>query len=110
MLENVTITEFGSWGRLSLCGDKIAEVWSYLHSNSETVEQRIGSLLNNMRKRWCYVPLLKLPVTGDMMKGVYLEKCDFVNDDSSMNMNLNDFKDKEDAAYSEAVMEIFKKN
>ncbi|GKA57947.1 hypothetical protein Tco_0757135, partial [Tanacetum coccineum] len=56
------------------------------------------------------VPLLKLPVTGDMVKGVYLEKCDFVNDDSSMNMNLNDFKDKEDVAFSEAVMEIFKKN
>ncbi|GKD20767.1 hypothetical protein Tco_1222470, partial [Tanacetum coccineum] len=110
LLENVIITESGSWGRLSLCGDKIAEVRSYLHSNSETVEQRIGSLLNNMRKRWCYVPLLKLLVTGYVMRGVYLEKYDFVNDDSSMNMNLNDFKDKEDAAFSEAVMEIFKKN
>ncbi|GJS09672.1 hypothetical protein Tco_0366468 [Tanacetum coccineum] len=35
---------------------------------------------------------------------------DFPDDDSFTNINLNDFEDKEEAAYSEAVMEIFKKN
>ncbi|PWA41687.1 Cupredoxin [Artemisia annua] len=89
----------GKWGRLSLCGEKIVE--------------RITSILNNQRVRWCYVPLLKLPVSGYMMKGVFIvqyDMHDLQGDDSSMNMNLNDFEDKEEAAYSEAVMEIFKKH
>ncbi|PWA41686.1 F-box domain, Leucine-rich repeat domain, L domain-like protein [Artemisia annua] len=93
LLENVTITDTGKRGRLSLCGQDIVR--------------------DNKKIRLCYVPLLKLPVTGYMMKGVFLaifEMFDLPGGDSSVNMNLNDFEDKEEAAYNEAVMEIFKRN
>nr|GEW15668.1 F-box domain, leucine-rich repeat domain, L domain-like protein [Tanacetum cinerariifolium] len=63
----------------------------------------------------CYVPLLKLPVSGYVMKGVTLilvERNDLIDDDidSFMKIDLNDFEDKEEAAYCEAVIEIVKKH
>ncbi|PWA88399.1 F-box domain, Leucine-rich repeat domain, L domain-like protein [Artemisia annua] len=97
LLKNVTITDTGKRGRLSLCGEEI-------------VPESSG---NNKRSRWCYIPLLKLPVSGYIMKGVLLAQFEMSSlpfDDSFADMNLNGFEDKEEAAYSEAVMEIFKKN
>ncbi|GJY95561.1 hypothetical protein Tco_0511922 [Tanacetum coccineum] len=63
----------------------------------------------------CYVPLLKLPVSGYFMKGVTIirfRKNDLLDDDidSFMKIDLNDFEDKEEVAYSEVVIEIVKKH
>ncbi|PWA71322.1 F-box domain, Leucine-rich repeat domain, L domain-like protein [Artemisia annua] len=88
LLENVTITDTGKRGRLSLCGEEIV---------TETIEQTPKSFRSNERTRWCYVPLLKLPVSGYMMKGVFLaqfEVSDLPCDDSFADMNLNGFEDK----------------
>ncbi|PWA76141.1 F-box domain, Leucine-rich repeat domain, L domain-like protein [Artemisia annua] len=104
LLENVTITATGKRGRLSLCGEDFVP---------KTIGQTQKSIPNNKRLHWCYIPLLKLPVSGYMMKGVFLAQVEVSAlpfDDSYVNMNFNDFEDKEEAAYSEAVMEIFKKN
>ncbi|PWA34864.1 F-box domain, Leucine-rich repeat domain, L domain-like protein [Artemisia annua] len=103
LLENVTITDTSKRGTVSLCGGKIVDLGKCLR-----LEQYSCNKLHR-----CYVPLLKLPVSGYMMKGVTLalfEMNDLVDDDSFTNINLNDFEDKEEAAYNEAMMEIFKKN
>ncbi|GKC02096.1 hypothetical protein Tco_0993706 [Tanacetum coccineum] len=87
LLENVTITDAGERGRVSLSGGNIADREKCLSSINKIIDLY-------------------------MMKGVTLalsEMNDF-SDDSFTNINLNDFEDKEAAAYSEAVMEIFKKN
>nr|GEX06707.1 hypothetical protein [Tanacetum cinerariifolium] len=112
LLENVTITDAGKRGRVSLCGGTIADRENYLSSVLKIIDLWISDNNCNWLRR-CYVPLLKLPVSGYMMKGVTLalsEMNDFPDDDSFTNINLNDFEDKEEAVYSEAVMEIFKKN
>lgn len=70
------------------------------------------------RMRKCYIPLLELPVSRCMMKDVtlYLFECnDLPNGyNSFMKSDLvdDDFEDKaeEEAAYNEAVIEIFKKH
>nr|GEW97770.1 hypothetical protein [Tanacetum cinerariifolium] len=115
LLENVTITDAGERGRVSLSGGNIADRGKCLSSINKIIDLWASDIINNScnRLRQCYVPLLKLPVSGYIMKGVTLalsEMNDFPDDDSFTNINLNDFEDKEEAAYSEAVMEIFKKN
>ncbi|GKA51975.1 F-box domain containing protein [Tanacetum coccineum] len=112
LLENVTITDAGKRGRVSLCGGNIADRENYLRSVLKIIDLWISDNNCNWLRR-CYVPLLKLPVSGYMMKGVTLalfEMNDFLDDDSFTNINLKDFEDKEEAVYSEVVMEIFKKN
>ncbi|GKG51846.1 hypothetical protein Tco_0544484, partial [Tanacetum coccineum] len=61
------------------------------------------------------VPLLELRVSRYVMKEVTLylfDKNDLLgeNIDSCMNIDLKDSEDIEEAAYSEAVMEILKKH
>lgn len=115
LLENVTITDTSKRGKVSLCGEIFPNHKNCLRSLTKFAEMCNSDVENGSfnRVRRCYVPLLKLPVSGYMMKGVTLalfETNDLPGDDCFTNINLNDFEDKEEAAYTEAMMEIFKKN
>ncbi|GJR95420.1 hypothetical protein Tco_0267594 [Tanacetum coccineum] len=57
---------------------------------------------------YCYVPFLKLPACGYVMEGVclLLRELGDDNDDTLTRFNLDDFEDREEAAYSEAVMKV----
>ncbi|PWA77322.1 F-box domain, Leucine-rich repeat domain, L domain-like protein [Artemisia annua] len=108
-LENVVITDLGKRGKVSLSGGKVDDLNGWISSSSvEIIEKSVI--------RQCYVPLLKLPVSGYLMKGVklyILQWNDLMGDisDSIMKSDNDDaFEDKEEAAYSEALMEIFKKH
>ncbi|PWA44693.1 F-box domain, Leucine-rich repeat domain, L domain-like protein [Artemisia annua] len=111
LLEDVTITDSGKRGKISL---KVAELRYLLHSFSEA-ELKKDKLDIPRRISRCYVPLLELPVSGYVMKGVTLYlfgKNDLLDENigSCMNIDLNDSEDIEEAAYSEAVMEMLKKH
>ena len=60
----------------------------------------------------CYVPLLELPVSGYVMKGVSLILMlrDDLPDDIDSFMKSDDVEDNEEAAYTEAIMQILKKH
>ncbi|PWA62600.1 F-box domain, Leucine-rich repeat domain, L domain-like protein [Artemisia annua] len=114
LLEDVTITDSGQRGKISLSGKKVVKMRNLIHSISEA-ELNKYYLDLPCRISLCYVPLLELPVSGYVMKGVTLylfDKNDLLgeNIDSCMNIDLNDSEDTEEAAYSEAVMEILKKH
>ncbi|CAH1412569.1 unnamed protein product [Lactuca virosa] len=84
LLEEVSITDSERRGRLSLKGEKLSEV-----------------------KEW-------LPVSGYVMKGVFvmvMEMKDLESEnDILMNSEDGGFEDKEEAAYTEALMEIMEKH
>ncbi|PWA50834.1 F-box domain, Leucine-rich repeat domain, L domain-like protein [Artemisia annua] len=112
-LENVVITDLGKRGKVSLSGGKVDDLNDWISSCSvEIIEKSVSSYFISQ----CYVPLLKLPVSGYLMKGVklyILQWNDLMGDisDSIMKSDNDDaFEDKEEAAYSEALMEIFKKH
>nr|GEZ27504.1 hypothetical protein [Tanacetum cinerariifolium] len=114
LLKYFTITDSGKRGTISLSGEDVAEMRNLLHSISET-ELKKYNLDIPCRVSWCCVPLLELPVSRYVMKGVTLMlfgRNDLLgeNIDSCMNIELNDSEDMEEAAYSEAVMEILKKH
>ncbi|PWA78799.1 F-box domain, Leucine-rich repeat domain, L domain-like protein [Artemisia annua] len=115
LLEKVAITDLGKREKVSLSGGKVAEVRNWLSSPSgETIEQKMKFLQTGCRASECYVSLLELPVSGYVMKGVYLflaEWNDLANDnyDSFMKNNVA-FEDKEETAYFEARLEILKKH
>ncbi|PWA77748.1 F-box domain, Leucine-rich repeat domain, L domain-like protein [Artemisia annua] len=115
LLEDVAIADSFEKGRVSLNGEKVAELRNLPHSFSDVTELLKHYLNTPRRLSCCYVPLLELPFSGYVMKGVTLyimgrNDLPAENFDSFMNIDLNDFKDKKEAAYSEAVMEILKKH
>lgn len=120
LLEKVLITDSGKRGKVSVGGSKIGEVRKWLHSPSELYKQM---LIQNFeipdRVSAGYIPLLNLPVSGYVMKGVNLviiERDGFdIPDGYDRFMKSDDMDDdfqhdKEEAAYAEAVMEIFEKH
>ena len=111
LLQDVSITDPDQKVRVSLNGEKVAEM------RNLSAAGELKKSLEDIPHRWskCYVPLLKLPVSGYVMKGVTLRllgRNDLLDDDidSFMKIDVNDFEDKEEAAYSEAVIEIVKKH
>ncbi|CAH1412584.1 unnamed protein product [Lactuca virosa] len=60
-LEKVSITDSGRSGEFSLSGEKLNEVNEWLHSTLETVMNRVEV---PARVNQCYIPVLKLPVSG----------------------------------------------
>ena len=113
LLENVSIMESKKRGRVSVSGPKVAEIRNNVTLPSNMIEYTIR--FECRLSKW-YVPLLELPDSGFVMKGVTLilmQRKDLPNDDDSF-MKSNDyvdddFEDKEESAYSEAILEIFKK-
>ncbi|CAH1412581.1 unnamed protein product [Lactuca virosa] len=111
-LEYVSITDSGRRGRLSLSGKKLIEVKESLHSASETELNRVEVPAKVSK---CCIPVLKLPVSGYVMNGVFviLMEMKDVNGgiDGLMNSEDGGFEDKEEAAlYTEAVKEILEKH
>lgn len=112
LLEKVSITDSDHRGEVSFSGGKIADVRNLLCSPPETVEQRPKYLDFPSKMSRCYVPLLELPVSGYVMKGVSLILMlrDDLPDDIDSFMKSGDVEDNEEAAYSEAIMQILKKH
>ncbi|GJZ92769.1 F-box domain containing protein [Tanacetum coccineum] len=110
-LEKVSMTDSDKRWRISVSGGKIAEVRNDLSSPAATTDQllRFTCKVSN-----CHVPLLELPVSGYVMKGATLILCERDDlpegNDGSVTINdIHDYsEDKEEAAYTEAMMEIFK--
>ncbi|GJU90896.1 F-box domain containing protein [Tanacetum coccineum] len=124
LLEKVSITDSGKRGRVSHRGENIVELRNWLSSPPESLKKEIECHCQLSR---CYVPFLELPVSGYVMKGVtliLLERYNLGNDKNDSFMKSDDhddncmnnydddyvFEDNEEAAYREAVMEIFKKH
>ncbi|PWA68098.1 F-box domain, Leucine-rich repeat domain, L domain-like protein [Artemisia annua] len=109
LLENVSIKDTGKRGRISLTHEKIVELRNWICSDPETANERMNGLGNPLVMNGCDVPFLKLPACGYMMEGVsfFLLEVGDDDDDSFMRFNLDDFEDREEAAYSEAGMKIF---
>lgn len=109
-LEKVSITDSGRRGRLSLSGEKLIELKGWLNSASAT---KMGRLQSPNIYCNAYIPVLNLPVSGYMMKGIYFGamKINHVQGENDEIVNSNHgFEDKEEAAYTEAVMEILEKH
>ncbi|CAI9277523.1 unnamed protein product [Lactuca saligna] len=111
MLEEVSISDSGRRGRLSLSGKKLSEVKDWVHSASETVLNGVNvpTIMQN-----CYIHVLKLPVSGYVMKGIYfcvieMKDIEGTGNEFLMSSENGGFEDKEEAAYTEAMMEILKK-
>ncbi|XP_023763328.1 F-box protein AUF2 [Lactuca sativa] len=72
-LEDVSIIGSGRRERLSLSGEKLIEVKEWLHSASKSeLETELARVDVLARVSECYIPVLKLPVSGYVMKGVLL--------------------------------------
>ncbi|PWA78861.1 F-box domain, Leucine-rich repeat domain, L domain-like protein [Artemisia annua] len=117
MLEKVSITDSRKRGKVSVSGRKVAEVRNWLSSPSdETAAQKLKYLHTACRVSWCYVPLLELPVSGYVMKGVKLYVLQWSDPAVDTNVSFmksdNDdaFEDNEETLYNEALMEIFRKH
>nr|GEV55268.1 hypothetical protein [Tanacetum cinerariifolium] len=98
-------------GRVSLNGEKVAEMRNL--SEAGELTKHVEGLPRRISE--CYVPLLKLLVSGYVMQRVTLilfGRNDLLDDDidSFMKIDLNAFEDKEKVSYSEAVIEIVKKH
>ncbi|PWA42877.1 F-box domain, Leucine-rich repeat domain, L domain-like protein [Artemisia annua] len=109
-LEKVSIMDCDKRWRVSASGVKVTEVRNDLTLPSESLHMRLEL---GYRANRCYVPLLELPVSSYVMKGVTLflfERDDLREDeyDSFWKTVVADFEDKEEAVYCEAMMEIFK--
>ncbi|GJQ98436.1 F-box domain containing protein [Tanacetum coccineum] len=112
-LKIVSIKDSSKRGNISLSGAKVTELSSWLSSPSDrTIKQK--QYCTNYRASECYVLLLELPVSRYIMKGVYLSVMDWSDlpDDNfdRFTKSDDDFEDKDEAAYSEAMMEIFRKH
>ena len=115
LLEKVSITDSDNRGKVSFSGGKIADVRNWRCAPSETLEQKPKCVDYPRRMSRCYVPLLELPVSGYVRNGVSLIlmlRDDLPDDiDNFMKSDDNDdVEDKEEAAYSEAMMQILKKH
>ncbi|KAL7610617.1 hypothetical protein Lser_V15G13700 [Lactuca serriola] len=109
MLEEVSITDSGRKGRLSLSGEKLNEVKEWVHSASEAeINSRKGSFIGT---ETC-IPVLKLPVSGYVMKGIFcalFEREDIQGRNDFLKNSEDGFEDKEEAAYTEAVKDVLEK-
>ncbi|GJV13937.1 F-box domain containing protein [Tanacetum coccineum] len=72
LLEKVSIVDSDNRGKLSFSGGKIADLRNLRCSLPDTVEKRLNYLDFPSKVSGCYVPLLELPVSGYVMKGVTL--------------------------------------
>ncbi|XP_071687072.1 uncharacterized protein [Rutidosis leptorrhynchoides] len=95
--------------------EKISQVMKWIRSPIDSVLERVNQNLSKTFSRIssCFVSLLKLPVSGYVMKGVtmIIFEMDDISEDSSLK-NFDGFEqdNKEEAIYNEAVMEIYKKH
>lgn len=110
LLETVSIMDCDKRWRVSASGVKVTEMRNDLTSPSEASFMRLEF---GCRVSRCYVPLLELPVSGYVMEGVTLflfERDDLPETeyDTYWESVDADFEDKEEAAYCEAIMEIFR--
>ncbi|CAI9277542.1 unnamed protein product [Lactuca saligna] len=115
MLEEASITDSGRRGRLSLSGEKLAEVKKgWVSSAMETVKSEMNRIEVPASVSQCHIPVLDMPISGYVMKGVTLVVMEMngLHDekDSLMNSEDDGSEDKEEAAYTEAVMEILEKH
>ncbi|GJT21133.1 F-box domain containing protein [Tanacetum coccineum] len=109
-LEKVSIMDCDNRWKVSASGVKVTEMRNDLTTPFESLYMRLEL---GCRMSRCYVPLLELPISGYVMKGATLflmERDDLPEDeyDSFWKSVDADFEEKEEAAYCEAVMEIFK--
>ena len=108
-LEKVSFTDSGKRGKVSINGKNFAEARNELYSGEKVRLENEGAKMTN-----CYFPLLKLPVSGYVMKGVTLflmEREDVPHDNDWLlktTDDLDNFEDEEEAAYSEAMKLILK--
>ncbi|KAJ9537504.1 hypothetical protein OSB04_030237 [Centaurea solstitialis] len=112
LLERVCITDSGKRGRVSLSGGEVGKVRDWLFSSSETPVGRMNIMDFPGSTSEYHVPILHLPVSGFVMKGITLVVVDRGNleggNDSFVNEDEDGFGDEMEAVYSEAVMEILK--
>ncbi|XP_071690283.1 uncharacterized protein [Rutidosis leptorrhynchoides] len=115
LLEYVSVMDSGNWQNVCFNSSyKISQFKNLIRSEDAQLKQNLSK--NFSRISSCFVSLLKLPVSGYVMKGVALILIDRgdVNDESYI--YVDDDKDecfeqdKEAAAYCEAINEIFKKH
>ncbi|KAK1430480.1 hypothetical protein QVD17_13237 [Tagetes erecta] len=108
-LEKVSISDSGRRGRLCLSGGRLAEVREWIHSSPDDAKLKLNRIEVPVNVNQCYVPVLKLPVSGCVMKGVtfVVMRMNNVEGENGCFVNVDDvFEDDLEAAYSEAVMEI----
>ncbi|KAI3700395.1 hypothetical protein L2E82_45021 [Cichorium intybus] len=116
LLEEVSITDSRRSGRLFLNGGKLGEVKEWVSSSAfETVKSEMDRIEVPDTVRECYIPVLELPVSGYVMKGITVVVMAmnvnvFQSGDGSRMISEDSSEDKEEAAYSEAVMEILTKH
>ncbi|KAK9059106.1 hypothetical protein SSX86_021725 [Deinandra increscens subsp. villosa] len=109
VLEKVCITDSGERGRLSLSGGKLAEVREWIHSAPDNVKPQMNRIEVPVNVSQCYVPVLNMPVSGCVMKGITLvvmRMDDVEGEDDCFTNGEDGFGDRVELAYSEAVMEI----
>lgn len=113
-LEKVSFTDSGKRGKVSINGKNFAEARNELYSPSRTIGENVKLENEGAKMTNCYFPLLKLPVSGYVMKGVTLflmEREDVPHDNDWLlktTDDLDNFEDEEEAAYSEAMKMILK--
>lgn len=120
LLEKVLVTDSSKTGTISasVSDGKIGELRKWIDSDSSTeiVTQMMGDSVDLPSSvSDCYIPLLKLPVSGYVMKGVNLILFERDGSDYDSIMKIvadldDDLEDKEEVVYSEALREIFKKH
>ncbi|GJU63364.1 ribonuclease H-like domain-containing protein [Tanacetum coccineum] len=101
---NVSIKDSGKRARISL-----VELRNWICSDPQTANENINDAGPPCALSYCYyVPFLKFPACGYMMEGVCLRMWELGddNDDTFTRFNMDDFEDREEAAYSEAVMKV----
>ncbi|CAH1412577.1 unnamed protein product [Lactuca virosa] len=97
-LEEVSISGSGRRERLSLSGEKLSEVKEWLHSASKSeLETELARVDVLARVSECYIPVLKLPVSGYVMKGVFVMVMGMNNLQGGNDFLMN----SEDGPYSE---------
>ncbi|GKC38455.1 F-box domain containing protein [Tanacetum coccineum] len=114
LLENISITDSSKRRMISYSGKKITEIRNSLNPPYETIEHMLLTHKHVLRNvGHCYVPLLKLPFSGFIMKEVTLslwEREDLPDLNSLLKTGVldDDFEDEEDGAYNEAMKEMLK--
>ncbi|KAI3804422.1 hypothetical protein L1987_25954 [Smallanthus sonchifolius] len=109
VLEKVSITDSGRRGTLSLSGGRLAEVRGWIDSAPNNLKPHPNRIEVPVNVSQCYVPVLNMPVSGYVMKGITLVvmQMNSIQDGNDCFMNgEGGFEDKVEAAYGEAVMEI----
>lgn len=112
LLEKVSITDSVKGGILSFSGMEITNLRNSIPSHRELLNMRVHGPHRKISR--CIIPLLKLPVSGYVMKNVtlYLFERNGIPDDgdySFVTRHLDDDDDhKLEATYGEAMVEILK--